>query len=264
MDPGRRELYVEGVRDRVFIHWLTDGVRSPQASVIIIDHVEVFGISEGGNRARLKHFLVEVANSGFEIKGLLDADHGRLLGETLPPNSWTTDLRDAEGYVLAPENIDAALRLGCGIERVEADTVRSHMELIALRLAGFRLASEFLTLELPLSDLKLVRYVAGTPEGALTLDEVKLRRVLLNKAGVPLSRESDFIAGMESAARVISAQPSDQVIHGKDCMKLLNIQFKALGCDVNDVGALLWSSFRRERIGDFPVLSEVVEYMTKP
>jgi len=142
--------------------------------------------------------------------------------------------------------------------------ITTHGNVRRARLAGFRLASEFLTLELPLSDLKLVRYVAGTPEGALTLDEVKLRRVLLNKAGVPLSRESDFIAGMESAARVISAQPSDQVIHGKDCMKLLNIQFKALGCDVNDVGALLWSSFRRERIGDFPVLSEVVEYMTKP
>jgi hypothetical protein len=41
MDPARRELYVEGPGDRIFLGWLVGDQKSPDARIIEIDLVEL-------------------------------------------------------------------------------------------------------------------------------------------------------------------------------------------------------------------------------
>jgi hypothetical protein len=264
MDPGRRELYVEGSRDRAFLNWLVGDNLAVRAAVVTIDLVEMPEVDEGGNRERLKRFLLQVESSDAEIRGLLDADHSVLIPEAVPSNVWLTDLRDAEGYVLAEENVDAALRLGCGIERVPASSIIASMQEVCKTLSAIRLASEQAGLRLPVSTVQLNRHVRVSSEGTPTLNQVALLRGLMQRAGISL-REYEGIASLvTTAAEQVATFPVGQTLHGKDCFKVLDLQFRALGApaDVN-VGAMLWSSFQRERLSDFPALSEVSRYLTK-
>jgi hypothetical protein len=97
----------------------------------------------------------------------------------------------------------------------------------------------------------------------LTLKEDKLIVALLNSAGISTKRAPDLKAGVLQAMAMCHHLPPSQVMHGKDCMKLLTLQFKGLGCDISDVTQLLWTSFRRDSLAHFPVLSEVVAFLCK-
>jgi hypothetical protein len=264
MDKGRRDLYVEGTRDGAFLRWLAGRKMAPKTAVISIDFVDMPQVDEGGNRERLKEFLSLVGASDYEIRGLLDADQSRLVGEEIPTNTWLTDLRDAESYVLDVENIDAALRLGCGIERGVAEAVLSSTFDAAISISAIRLASHKLDLRLPVSKSRLKGYVTSTPAGVLSIDEPGYLGALLQSGKVSLARLEEVAEAVAAAKADLAAMPRREVVHGKDCMKLLTIQFRALGAsDLREAAPLLWSSFKRERLSEYPILQEIEEYLTK-
>ena len=263
MDGGRRELYVEGVRDSAFLGWLVGDDLAFKAAVVPIDMVEMPDVGEGGNRERLKQFLLQVASAGYDICGLLDADQGPLTGEEIPSNAWLTDFRDAEGYVMAPENVSAALRLGCGIVRGSAEPLLNSMLEIARYLAAVRLASYRLAMRLPVSKSRLSGSLTATPAGMLTLDKTKYLSALLQSAKVSLLQLGTLQQAIEVAMTELLLRPRREVVHGKDCIRLITFQFRALGAsNLQDAGPLLWSSFERERLSEFPTLQQVVEFLT--
>ena len=52
------------------------------------------------------------------------------------------------------------------------------------------------------------------------------------------------------------------VVHGKDSMKLLTVQFRNLGAtDLRDAASLIWTACKREIIDDFPTLREIMGYL---
>jgi hypothetical protein len=263
MDPGRRELYVEGVRDRTFFDWLIGDDMGFKTAVVPIEMVEIVGVDDGGHRERLKVFLQEVYPADLQIRGLLDLDQGGLVVEQVPPNAWLTDLRDLEGYVLGEENVDVVLRLGYGITKVSARSVIDSMSEVARHLAAVRLASKKLDLSLPISKCELKRYIDGADDGSLYVNEEAFLQALLQSANVSLRQLEPLKAAITAATADVEILPIGRIIHGKDCMKLLSIQIRALGASGwSDVAPALWSSFRRERLSDFPVLTEIVDYLT--
>jgi len=264
MDVGRRELYVEGVRDRVFLNWLVGDTRDTKASIVPIDQVELPEVDLGGNRERLKVFLQQVVSQPANIRGLIDTDHATFIEEAFPPNAWMTDLRDIEGYVLSEENVDAALRLGYGIDRVAAVNVLASTHEVGATLASIRLGSEKLGLKLPVSSANLSRCSKATRNGQITLDVQRLLQSLLQAAGISLGRLPEVTTEVAVARELIATFPIEQVIHGKDCMKILTLQFKALGSrEVADAAPVLWSSFKREKLTEYPVLNDIVTFLTK-
>jgi len=264
MDPGRREIYVEGGRDRAFLNWLTGDSRAVVADVIPIDFVDLPNVQEGGNRERLRSFLAAVASAGYDIRGLLDADQAALIEEAIPPNAWVTDLRDAEGYVLGEENVAAALQLGCGIDGVSASALLEYTSEVAVFLAATRLVSHREGLKLPVSRSRFKGYIRATSSGSLVLDRPGYLGALLQSADISLRERAAIGERISAAVEEISAIPIEKVRHGKDCMRLLTIQFQALGAnEVTDIAPLLWSSFRAESLSQFPVLEEIVKFMRR-
>jgi hypothetical protein len=207
---------------------------------------------------------VLVESDGYEIRGLLDADQGRLIGEEIPSNAWLTDLRDAESYVLDVENVEAALRLGCGIERGVVEPIVNSAFSVACYLAAVRLASHRLALHLPVSNSRLNRYVRSTSAGVLTLDKSGYLSALLQSAGVGLGQLGAATEAVSAARADLKSTPRREIVHGKDCVKLLTIQFRALGASsLRDAGPLLWSSFKREKHNEYPALQEIVGYLAR-
>jgi hypothetical protein len=262
MDRGRRELYVEGVRDQAFLNWLARGDLADKSAIVPIDLVDLPDVEEGGNRERVKKFLSIIESYGYDIRGLIDADQGRLTGETVPANAWLTDLRDMEGYILGVENIDTALRLGCGIMNGKADEIFNSTLDAAMYLAAVRLASYRLGLKLPVSKSELKGCATATSVGMINLNKKRCLSSLLQSAKINLGKLQTIEDAVTETLAELTIQHRIEVVHGKDCMKLLTRQFRGMGASkLTDAAPLLWATFRRERMTDFPVLQQIIEYL---
>ncbi|GAA3213897.1 hypothetical protein [Actinocorallia longicatena] len=265
-DPLRRELYVEGKKDRVFLEWATGTRKSDQALIIQIEFVDIPDCPTGGNRSRLLKFLSQVQGEAADIRGLVDADSDRLKDviPTYPDNVWVTDWRSIESYVMTEECLDAALRLGGSIDSIDAKSALRNVMVVARWLAAVRFASESNDFRLSVSEAKWAKYIKCQPGGTLTVDQESIIVSLCQKAGISLAKASlDSVVGAIKEAEERLAKLDDlHVVHGKDFMKILTILLDRFTVNVDDAGRLLWPAFQRERLSEYPALAEVVEYLT--
>src|SRR5437660_1254798 len=123
MDSTRRELYVEGRRDRFFFVWLLGPTRSADALVQEIEGVDMQPPKYGGHRAKVLKFAAEIEPYNVAIRCFVDADFARLTNDPAPANVWFTDLRDLEGYFLQLPCIEKVLQLGVVSEKITANRV---------------------------------------------------------------------------------------------------------------------------------------------
>src|ERR1039458_9003533 len=94
IDPKRRELYVEGRRDRSFFLWFLGNERDPNAIIFDIDSVRCDDPVEGGCRGRLLTFATNIRSYNLKVRCFADADFDRILNRPVPANTWLTDRRD--------------------------------------------------------------------------------------------------------------------------------------------------------------------------
>ena len=187
MDQSRKSLYVEGLRDRLFLSWLLGDQADNGAVIAEIDFVEIPESGAGGNRGRLIKFAEQLGTKDVAIRMFADADWDRVLGRCLPQRVWLTDYRDLEGYILCERCLDKLLRLGIGTERVSARNLLAAVLNSARPLGALRLASDIDGLNLPFQNTDLTRHVAGEGE-AISVDLASYLRALLQNAGISLSR----------------------------------------------------------------------------
>jgi hypothetical protein len=186
LDPARRELYVEGHRDRMVLLWLVGADLHENSRIVEVRFVDV-NVDTGGERGRLLKFAAEVEGDPAQIRALVDADFDRLLGMTVPSNVWLTDRRDLEGYVLREDCLDKVFRLAASTDQVNVGDILRALTSAARRLSALRVMSARTGLDLPFQKTPLAKHVAATKTG-FTLDIESYLRVLLQNGGVSLSR----------------------------------------------------------------------------
>ncbi|WP_433215688.1 hypothetical protein ACQP00_06320 [Dactylosporangium sp. CS-047395] len=264
LDPSRKELYVEGVRDKSFLDWLVPVGLRINASIVLICNVEVLDAGEGGERSRLLKFLRTIEAESVDVHGLVDADSDPLSAAArgaMPSNAWVTDLRDLESYVLSVNNIRTALQLGFARDPALAPAIFASMAVEARWLAALRLTSEVAGLRLPVSEQKWLRHAKFDSLGTVVLDRKKILTSLLQSAGLSLKGLDDVILQIQKTQDEISDFTDREVLHGKDALALLTLQLREIGCNVVDVGPVLWTTFRHDYVSEFPNLSQVVSYL---
>ena len=257
LDPRRRELFVEGRRDRLFLLWVVGSDRDPNARIAEIDEVDLPGMAEGGRRGRLLAFAARVVDDPSAIRFLADADLSRIRDAAVPRNVWLTDLRDLEGYVFRGECVDKALTLGAGADGVDASELVSNVSRLARRLAALRSLSARTGLKFPFQELDLARYVS-VKRANVEVDFDQVLRVLVQNIGLSLSRFDDLMNEWTEEEAALKDVPDNQLIHGKDVMCLLSEVLFSHGVSRKDAPKLVWTSFERRLVGDYPVLVEVV------
>ena len=260
MDLQRREVFVEGATDRLFLNWVTDGVRTKHSLVQEIDSVEV-PTSQGGARGRLIEFARYTQGRGARILVLADADTDRVLERPLPTNVILTDLRDMEGYVLQEECLDKVLRLGLANERIDARGLLKEV-IEAARVAGaIRLVSEVTELNLPFQQTRIDRYteVRGA---SLTLDVERYVRALLQNGDISIKRLPSILAQVQQVPHTYTFYERD-LIHGKDAVRLLEKVLRQLRVREDEARRLLLCSFEREWADQHPNLMRVVTFLAE-
>jgi len=260
LDPARRELFVEGARDRVFLLWLVGSDRDSNARVAEIDEVDIPQIVQGGRRARLFTFAAFANQEPAQIRFFADADMARIDDHDIPKNIWITDLRDLEGYIFRAECIDKALHLGVGVGDLDATAIVLSVARLARRLAALRLLSHRERLNLPFQRLNLERYVA-VRDGEIQVDFDRVLRALIQTAGLSLSGFDDLKRRWEAEEEALYGIADAQLLHGKDVLCLVGEILVAYGITRADAEKLIWTSFERWMVDDHPVLGEVVDFL---
>lgn len=263
MDPTRRELYVEGQRDRLFLSWLLGGAIDPDASIREIASVDLPAVETGGERGRLLHFAQLVAARSERIRFFADADWDRVLGRSVPPAVWLTDHRDLEGYVLRIECVDKVLCLGVANTRVAAADILTWVTDHGRRFGLIRLMSELDSLELPFQKTAKKKYITFT-RGHLTVEYERYLSALLQNAGVSLARLGDISSRLAEVERVFTSVPDSELIHGKDAMCILEVVLSECGAAEEEGTRLLWTSFEPVLVEPGSTLATVCGFLRIP
>ncbi len=260
MDRERRELYVEGSRDRIFFAWLLGGRKDPNAAVVEIAMVESLGPAEGGERGRLLAFAEWMVRHEARLRCFADADWDRVLGLLPSPNVWLTDKRDLEGYTLRQECLEKVLRLGMLTDRLDAKAVLESVLRAAREVGILRLLSVRRNFRLPFQRTDLWRHVV-VADGAVSVRLPNYLRALMQNAAISLKRLSDIQAEFAALATELADVASDQLAHGKDAFCMLERVFAECGAKRGEGARMMWTSFERVYIDNGSALAAAYEYL---
>jgi len=262
MDRSRRELYVEGTRDRLFVLWLLGTNIDANASVREVDSVDLPEVP-GGERGRLLYFANWLGARDVRIRMFADADWDRILGRAVPDRVWLTDYRDMEGYVLCLKCVDKVLRIGIATDRVTANALLLNIIQQCRRLGLIRIMSELEGLNLPFQKTRLSRHLQVVESNVL-VDIPGYLRALLQNAQISLSRLKELEERLSRVHETYAATPDPDLVHGKDATALLAAALMAHGVDVENGLRLLWTSFESGASERSVTLNDVIRYLEEP
>jgi hypothetical protein len=259
MDPERKELYVEGPRDYLFLTWLLAGRMNPDATVREIAGVDLPDQLAGGRKGRLIHFANLLSDRHPRIRMFADADWDRILNRPVPGRVWLTDHRDMEGYILREECFDKVLRLGVGTEQISGgrllELVRNH----GRRLGMVRLMSELDSMGLPFQATSLKKHLKVRDPIFLDLDGYL--RALLQNAKVKLTHLAETKARLGEVELAYSSAADSEIIHGKDAASIVEAVLSRFGLRAEEGRRLLWTSFELAFVENGSTLDAVARFL---
>jgi Protein of unknown function (DUF4435) len=266
MDSRRRELYVEGCRDRSFFLWFLRDNRDSNAIVLGIDSVHCEAPAEGGCRGRLLQFASDIEPYKLQVRCFADADFDRLLARPVPANVWLTDCRDLEGYFLQTHCIDKVLHLALVTETHTPEAILGELSRLGRPLALLRLLSEREHLKLPFQKRPPRPYLrqSKSKKRYIELHFDSYLQALLQGVNIGLNRLNEFkvqITAMKDETKLI---PDSEFLHGKDCVAILQAILRSDEFKEEAVEPSFWTSLERAVIQKFPNLNAALRYLSRP
>jgi hypothetical protein len=265
MASRRRELYVEGRRDRSLFLWFLKDSRDSNAIVFEIDSVLCESPGDGGCRGRLLKFAADILGHDLPIRCFADADFDRLLGRTVPPNVWLTDSRDLEWYFLQAHCIDKVLHLALATEKHTPQSILADVSRCGRPLGILRLLSERERLKLPFQKRPPRPYLkrSKVKPGGIELDFDAYFQALLQGANVGLGRLNEFKAKITVIQEETEDIPDSELIHGKDCVAILQVVLTSAEFKEDAVEPSFWTSLEHAVVQAFPNLRAALQYLSK-
>jgi Protein of unknown function (DUF4435) len=256
LDPARRELYVEGQSDRLFILWLVADRLDPEVTVRTAEDVEVE--SDGGARGHLIA-LAESVGDEERLLVFVDSDYDGFKSHAAPPRVITTDGRDLEACFLREDCLDKLLRVGLATDRIAARSVLDQVLRAARQVGLLRLADFMFDIGL---SCNRVSVVSATQVRDLKL-EFEFERYLFAVLDRSIGRRHfDAVTEMlEGLAAEHAATLDLELVRGHDAVAFLGEILRKLDVDKADVAALLRASFERNMAIDYRNLQSVVRFV---
>ena len=241
MDPARKELYVEGPRDRTFLEWLMTDRKDPNAVIVEISAVNI-NVPMEGERGRLMAFARWIGERPINILFFADADFDRLLRKSTPIKVLLTDARDLEGYTLQVKCLDKVLKLGVPTDAIKAKDVLEMVYKAGRLLGLLRILSVKRSVSLPFQHTKLRRYLSFK-SGYIKLDFDAYLKALMQNAKISLLEKPQILVALREIETEFSDVPTEQIIHGKDAFCIIEEVLSHFGVAHNACSRMMWISF---------------------
>ena len=226
LEPGLKDIYVEGVNDKNLIEWVLSAHNIKDISVYSIDGVEVnddilerHGLNKGSNRSKVLALSVELAQSlpvTCKIVCIADRDQEDYLPSGLG-NCFLefTDYNSIELYLLKNSMIRKLISLVLGgfpisEDRLVAQSIPILEELYVLRLAGQ-------VLDWNMEWIKFTKYVQIDEEFSFDSEGFQKAYLLKNRKWY---RKAVFKAKVEELRSMLKDDPRLR-LRGHDLMELL-------------------------------------------
>ena len=261
-DPKMRILFVEGNRDLAFWREIVPLHERKNTVIYSIGVIEV-EIETGGERGRLFRLAEMVNQSEFRlrIRFFADADCDRLLARKVLENVTLTDNRDLESYTLSESCFERLWLTGVAGAIGGEKKLLSSVINFAKPIGILRVVSEKYQMDLPFQRLfekGWKRFLTGSRFNR-TLDIKKLMRTLLQLKHNSL-KEYETLNGIFDAERVYFSQfDSNQLVHGKDLIGLLEV---LIGVERKSVESLLYLSLNYDKVRSYPNIKQMLKWIT--
>lgn len=242
MDPDRRDLFVEGVHDKLILEHLCGGRPSSMRILVVDEHVELPNV-QGGAKGRVLALAACAEQHGaHNLMFLVDTDLDRHLGNSYPPNVWQTDFPDMEALILGHDNFERVLRLAyVNPSLSSADFCRDVLS-VARTIACVRLVSRKDNLNLKINDTEKRRYVA-VKGSRFSFDEDAFLRTLLQKSQISLREFSRIQRRLSEERLALSSVDDSLLVRGKDCIEIGQLALRCYGVETDEFDRVLWASF---------------------
>lgn len=262
MDPDRRELYVEGSTDRLFIKWLAGARLDTNALILEIACVDLPEITGGGERGRLLRFAEFVKEQPANIRFWTDADFDRLLGRDrgISRNVWLTDGHDLESYYLREDCFSKVVSLGIGTDTYSGSRFLSSISRECRVLGLVRLHSIMNNLDLPFQATNLHRHISFRT-GNFSVDIRAYVTALVSNASLSISVVENILNRVDELSKQLTHVPDADIIHGKDLLVLVGKALQVHRIDRDSASAILRTSFESPLCNEYRLLSQVVAYV---
>lgn len=234
-EPGLRDVYVEGDRDRAMFTWFFSCVDCSNAVVYPISGVDVPSellqrMDVSGNRGRVVALCAELANwlpqDARNIVGAVDKDDTELRDGSLSSRYLiTTDFSCIECYALSERTLNKFCMLYLGrvvTANQMSEVLNVAMEVFLLRVAKNILAKSAHWIE------EFTRFCMLTGGGAIRFDRKVFMERLVGASGGLLN-----LSALEASFSELKGKTSDvrQAINGHDLVRILSWLAQKLGVD---------------------------------
>jgi hypothetical protein len=280
MDPDRREVYVEGHDDAVFLRWLNRNRCHVDVRILEISNVDLPNTTEGGERGRAIEFAKQIGDKDINIIIFVDADYDRVFKRSMPQKVYFTDRRDLEGYFLLEECFDNVFKMGLKKENISAINILNRVALLSREIGFIRLLSEINDYKLPFQETDLWPYLVNE-DNSLTVKIDSLLQTLFQNAERSLSEIPIFRKKYDEIKVQYKEVIDYDLIHGKDAICIFDKIVVSMGnyggikkkvgnkkprkemrkIKRNEGERLLWASFKEEYIAQFDNLNKVCNFI---
>jgi hypothetical protein len=263
MDSERRDLYVEGLHDKLVLEFLCGKTRDRGVRILPVDEALDLCHSEGGSKGRLLVLAQTAQQKGVQnLRFFVDRDLDPFIGAAVPGNTWQTDFPDFEGYLLNVAALSKALRLSYSNPQTDILSLLDSLITICRELGLLRVLSCRNNLALPVTKTKKTRCVE-LRNGIVAFDCDRFLTAVLQEGHINLSRKSALIDGLQAIKKELNDAPSVQFVRGKDFIEISIIALRRLGIDSKEFGRVLWATLDKKTALGHPTLSCVVEFLSR-
>jgi len=259
MDPERRELYVEGRKDRLFFKWLTLGKISKNSRVIESSFVEI-SQTQGGEKERLLKFAKIVENRADNLRFFIDRDYDELLSNDHPSNVWSTDFNDMEGYLFEDSIIYKFCLIGCKFDKIDPVILFGEALKYAVEIGYLRLVSKIHGLKLSINKTKEGKYIKMSGGNTSFNFNKYLNAVIQNSKQSKASMDYTLSLLAQIKSQYHGAEPLN-IVRGKDVISIFARLLSLKGVKLNDYEEIFWSAINEQNLSTYNNLSEVVNFL---
>jgi hypothetical protein len=209
-------------------------------------------------------FAADIQGYNLQIRCFADADFDRLLRRPVPPNVWLTDCRDLEWYFLQTHCIDKVLHLALATEKHTPQGILAEVSRLGRPLAFLRLLSENEKLKLPFQKRPPRPYLR---RGKAKNSKVELNfdaylKALLQGVNVSLHRLEEFKEKIAMIQEDTKDTPDRELIHGKDCVAILEAVLSSDEFKEDAVEPSFWTSLEHAVVRAFPNLKTTLRFLS--
>jgi len=261
MDKNRKDLFVEGQRDRLFLTHLKNG-EITSTRILEVDSVDIPGV-KGGNRDRLLYLGKRAYECGIgsQLLAFADSDMSHFFPEVRTKNVTVTDFRDLEGYLINEKCIRTYLLNILFEDKVSSKDILFAVRKSTLRVGCLRILDFQNKYKLPFKKTNLTTCLTFE-NNEIILDVAKFIRMLLSNS----KRSSKLSERIVNELREIDTKYVEvdflQLAHGKDTLTLIEFAMRKL-CrkPVQEVSSTLWLTFNPSDKDKFKRLSHVMQFI---